>query len=461
MGDKELVACLPLESPANLVGETEFDEAVEQELDVRAQRRARRFGFATLAAVTSGLALLGGSASARGEARPAKIGASTELIANSNQNSDSVLKGSNQWVFVDVIPKGSNGSGDAAICAQAKSITNFFENNGAPGLEPRIARKSLAGDTISCDNLLVEKLMLPNTASEMATVSTSVFGNLISDQLKAQQWYDKGSYYNMYYSDSTSQISSCGLGDRGMPAILFLNKQNCDIGHTYYKGFSWPAVLAGRNYLYSSGYQFSPDSKLWMYGNVDPNWQWWLPELGQDYLKTLRADPKITWQLKETIAGNGKIITSPAPDPGNRFPGGTHVEAIATAENGSHFVGWRGVCSGLGKCAIDMNEAETLSAIFEADTTPPAEKKNLKIAITGRGTVRAVGGIVCASKAKVKTCDFQVPKNKMLSLSETPAPNWKFNGWNGSVKGMQKARALSMAADRIVRATFLPRTTVK
>src|SRR5690606_20404242 len=51
------------------------------------------------------------------------------------------------------------------------------------------------------------------------------------------------------------------------------------------------------------------------------------------------------------------------------YASGTTVSLLATAADGSTFVGWGGACSGSGACAVVMDQARAVSATFSKTTT--------------------------------------------------------------------------------------------
>ncbi|MBK8245895.1 MAG: hypothetical protein IPK85_00560 [Gemmatimonadetes bacterium] len=48
------------------------------------------------------------------------------------------------------------------------------------------------------------------------------------------------------------------------------------------------------------------------------------------------------------------------------FPAATTLTLSATPAAGSHFVGWTGVCAGLQRCVVRLEEARTVRALFRS-----------------------------------------------------------------------------------------------
>jgi len=60
--------------------------------------------------------------------------------------------------------------------------------------------------------------------------------------------------------------------------------------------------------------------------------------------------------------GSGTVYLDP---PGGVYDYGTVVTPTATADAGSTFIGWSGVCSGTGDCRVTMTASQTVTATFD------------------------------------------------------------------------------------------------
>jgi hypothetical protein len=71
--------------------------------------------------------------------------------------------------------------------------------------------------------------------------------------------------------------------------------------------------------------------------------------------------------------GQGTVTSVPVgidcmPDCSEDYEVGTVVTLTAAAENGSTFAGWQGPCSGTGSCVVTMDQAQTVTAVFNTNT---------------------------------------------------------------------------------------------
>jgi hypothetical protein len=98
---------------------------------------------------------------------------------------------------------------------------------------------------------------------------------------------------------------------------------------------------------------------------------------------TASAEVTVTFALeKHQLAvskaggGSGTVTSSPAgidcgATCGAGFDHGATVTLTAAAASGSEFKGWSGACSGTGNCVVTMRGAKSVSANFEAVSSPP------------------------------------------------------------------------------------------
>jgi hypothetical protein len=126
---------------------------------------------------------------------------------------------------------------------------------------------------------------------------------------------------------------------------------------------------------------------------------------------------------------------------------GTAVLLSATPAAGQRLVRWGGACSGAGSCQVTTAGALTVSALFG----PPAF--GLRVAVTGRGTVRGASGRVSCPRR----CLAAVPSYTPARLVATPAPGWRFAGWAGACAGARPTCTVGMAKAVSVRARFARR----
>jgi len=108
--------------------------------------------------------------------------------------------------------------------------------------------------------------------------------------------------------------------------------------------------------------------------------------------------PDSIYSLALNVSGPGTIHSAPTPDINctgvcNQSYGiGTVVTLTAIPGNGFRLGSWMGACSGTGTCNVTMNQAQNVTAIFVADTTPV------------QTTVSPVMGIYGATQNVTLTC---------------------------------------------------------
>ncbi len=159
--------------------------------------------------------------------------------------------------------------------------------------------------------------------------------------------------------------------------------------------------------------------------------------------------------LTVVVDGDGTVTSSPAgiscgSDCSESYPAGTSVTLTATAASGSSLTGWSGGgCSGAAPtCTVTVTGDLTVTATFAVS------RHTLTVALagTGSGTVTsAPPGITCGSD-----CSEAYAHGTPVTLSATPAPGSRFDGWSGGCSGA--TCALTMTAPVAVIATFGPCT---
>jgi len=119
---------------------------------------------------------------------------------------------------------------------------------------------------------------------------------------------------------------------------------------------------------------------------------------------------------------------------------GAFVTLTAKPGAGERFVRWTGACIGPSDCALQVNEAESVTAVFGPGRVAFA------VSTTGRGTVRCT-----------PVCARTVAAGKPLTLRALPAKGWKFVRWSGACKGVSPVCRPATLAAVSVRATFARR----
>ena len=138
------------------------------------------------------------------------------------------------------------------------------------------------------------------------------------------------------------------------------------------------------------------------------------------WLRHLDVPPQ---HLAVAFSGHGRV-TSDVPgvscttDCDTVWDGGSLVTLSAAGDNGtSRFVGWRGPCSGRATCAVTLDSARSVTAVFGPVAIP------VRVTTSGRGHV------TCTPKCGT------IRAGGALVLRAQPARGWTFAGWSGACKG--------------------------
>ncbi len=137
------------------------------------------------------------------------------------------------------------------------------------------------------------------------------------------------------------------------------------------------------------------------------------------------------------------------------FPVGEGQQLRADeGQAGSTFLGWAGgSCSGTGACAPDPSSDVKVVAAF-------ARGNSLVVARVGSGD-----GVVRSEPAGIDCsvdCVERFPAQTQVTLTASPGPNSKFDGWSGACTGLGPC-VVSAAQAQLVAATFsvAPREAVE
>jgi hypothetical protein len=160
------------------------------------------------------------------------------------------------------------------------------------------------------------------------------------------------------------------------------------------------------------------------------------------------------FQLAVTLAGSGQ--GSVASDlPGIDCPAvcaigwedAARVVLHPIASPGSRFLRWSGDCTGSADCALTMDAARSVTAMFAPGTV------SLAVTVHGRGSVRSTPrGILCPGR-----CSGTFVSGTTVRLRATPAKGWHLAAWSGACQG-HGVCLVAEDDDRRVTGTFRSRS---
>ena len=165
---------------------------------------------------------------------------------------------------------------------------------------------------------------------------------------------------------------------------------------------------------------------------------------------------QITNALTVTTSGTGSGVVSSSPagitcgagstSCSNLYSYGTQVTLSAAPQAGSTFAGWTGACSGVGTCAVTLDAARSVGAIFTL------QSYTLTVTRSGAGSGNvAAPGIDCGAD-----CTEGYSYNTQVTLTATAATGSTFVGWSGATCTGTGTCTVTMSAARAVTAAFAP-----
>jgi uncharacterized repeat protein (TIGR02543 family) len=122
---------------------------------------------------------------------------------------------------------------------------------------------------------------------------------------------------------------------------------------------------------------------------------------------------------------------------------GTPYALVPQPDNGWHFVGWGGSCTGSGACSVTMDGDRSVTATF----APNLVKVTVKIVGSGR-----VKGLLRGGAACTRTCARSIATGTKIHLTAIPRKNWRFVGWSGCSHTCVFPASLKTVTAKFVRA---------
>jgi List-Bact-rpt repeat protein len=122
---------------------------------------------------------------------------------------------------------------------------------------------------------------------------------------------------------------------------------------------------------------------------------------------------------------------------------GLAVTLVATPRAGARFLRWTGACTGSGPCAVTLDSARAVTAVFGVTTF------RLTTTVGGKGKISSTpGGVSCPGR-----CSAAFRADSSVRLRAVAFPGFRFAGWTGSCRGT-KPCIVKLTRNRSVRATF-------
>lgn len=122
---------------------------------------------------------------------------------------------------------------------------------------------------------------------------------------------------------------------------------------------------------------------------------------------------------------------------------GLAATLVAAPRAGARFVRWQGACTGSSTCAVTLDSARNVTAVFGGT------RFRLTTSVGGKGTISSTpSGVSCPGR-----CSASFNAASSVRLRAAAAPGFRFAGWTGSCHGTG-ACVVRLSRDRTVRATF-------
>jgi DNA-binding beta-propeller fold protein YncE len=167
------------------------------------------------------------------------------------------------------------------------------------------------------------------------------------------------------------------------------------------------------------------------------------------------AIPQQTLSVATEGSGAGVVTSSPAgiecgATCSEHFDEGSTVTLTASPEARSHLAGWKvagapSACPGTGTCAVTMDQATQVTAVFAQNPD-----RTLSLTIGGPGRVlSSPAGIDCQA-----SCAHAFADGTAVTLEAEPASGYELLGWTGACSGKRRC-PVQMVQDAAVTATFV------
>jgi hypothetical protein len=358
------------------------------------------------------------------------------------------------------------GTGAARIADDLASMTTWWAGQD-PTRVPRLDQAAFTTGTC----LDISSVRLRDAGSAFAGDPGAAFDRMAND-LAASGFDNQYKRYVVYYDGPTIDPQTCGVGggsfDSG-PAFAIVFTHDC-LGppSVYTDSVATHELLHGLGAVPTgAAHECAPPHQAHVCDAANDVMNWLNPgtplaqqvlDIGhddyyghagtwldiQDSLWLHRLDlPQ--YPLAVALSGPGSIASDlPGVDCGasctTQWDQGETPTLMPTPGARSRFVGWKGACSGIAYCSLDMNAAKSVTAVFGPITIP------VKVATSGKGKV------TCAPR-----CSLTFRAGTSLTLRAVPAKGWRFARWSGGCIGGRLVCTPRTDFALTVRATFRKR----
>lgn len=159
--------------------------------------------------------------------------------------------------------------------------------------------------------------------------------------------------------------------------------------------------------------------------------------------------PQFALTLKTSGTGSGTVQCQVGGGPVEAckatYPEGTELSVLPIADPGSEFVRFSGDCEEE-TCDLTMEEAHSVTVVFDLEPTTPEYAFTLKIAGTGTGSV------LCEAQEGPEPCQVKYPEGTELLLHPSADSGSEFAGFSNACSGF--SCEVVMDGARKVTATF-------
>ena len=154
-------------------------------------------------------------------------------------------------------------------------------------------------------------------------------------------------------------------------------------------------------------------------------------------------------RLALAITGRGSVESDVpgvdcAASCGTDWDVGSVVALEPLPGDGQRFVRWSGACTGSERCAVTLDAARSVTALFAP------ERFGLVVTVAGKGKVTGAGA-PCVSPRCARSGRSYTP----VRLRATPANGWRLAGWSGGCTGRAATCSVPMTKATAVRARFV------